>query len=370
MSLERDRVFMEHAVEIGRRGRFWSAPNPSVGCVLAHEGNIVAAGFTQPAGQQHAEIMALQAVDDARGMTAYVTLEPCSHSGRTAPCATALIDAGVRRVVVALEDPNPKVAGQGIAALREAGITVEVGLLAERVEADIAGFLLRMRRGWGRITLKVAASLDGRTAMASGESHWITGQQARRDVQAWRAQSDAIITGVDTVIADNCRLTLREADLPLEDEDKSRALAHPPRRIVLDSKGRTPPDAAVLQGAQTVVVTTGAIRLPASAHVETVAADAAGRVLLQDWIRLLGQAEFNEILVEAGPTLSGALIREGWVDRFLLYQAPLILGASARPTAALEINRLSDAPHFVFQEVTRLGEDLRIIATRVTASTD
>lgn len=364
MSLERDRVFMEHAIEIGRSGRFWSAPNPPVGCVLVQQDKVVATGFTQPAGQQHAEIMALQAVDDARGMTAYVTLEPCSHQGRTPPCAKALIDAGVQRVVVALEDPNPEVSGQGIAALRAAGIVVDAGMFAEAVESDLAGFLLRMRRGWGRITLKMAASLDGRTAMASGESQWITGPMARRDVQLWRAQSDAIVTGVDTVITDNCRLTLRAEDLPLEDSEKSRALAHPPTRVVLDSKGRTPPEAAVLQGAQTMVVTTGAARFGPSVRVESVAADDAGRVLLKDWIRLLGEAQFNEILVEAGPTLSGALIRGGWVDRLLVYQAPKLLGASARPIAALEVDLLSAAPSFVFQDVTRIGEDLRIIALR------
>ena len=237
MSLERDRVFMEHAIEIGRCGRFWSAPNPPVGCVLVQRDTIVATGFTQPAGQPHAEIMALQAIDDARGMTAYVTLEPCNHHGRTPPCTEALIQAGISRVVVALEDPNPEVSGQGIARLRGADITVEVGLLADEVEADLAGFLLRMRRGWGRITLKVATSLDGRTAMASGESQWITGETARRDVQLWRAQSDAIVTGVNTVMTDNCKLTLRAHDLPLQDADKSRALAYPPTRIVLDSKG-------------------------------------------------------------------------------------------------------------------------------------
>jgi len=367
MSRERDRVLMEHAIEIGRHGRFWSAPNPAVGCVLAHQDTIVATGFTQPAGQPHAEIMALQGVDDARGMTAYVTLEPCSHHGRTPPCIGALIEAGVSRVVVGLEDPNPDVSGRGIAALREAGVTVEVGLLGDRVSVDLQGFLLRMRRGWGRITLKVAASLDGRTAMASGESQWITGAAARRDVQLWRAQSDAIVTGVETVIADDCRLTLRADDLSLEEGDKARALAHPPTRMVLDSRGRTPANAAVLQGAPAVVVTTGATDFSTSVQV---ASDPAGRIVLEDWIRVLGEAQYNEILVEAGPTLSGALIREGWVDRVLLYQAPKFLGACARPIGAFEVEQLSAAPGFVFQDVTRIGEDLRIIATRARSGSE
>lgn len=370
MSLERDRVFMEHAIEIGRCGRFWSVPNPPVGCVLVQQDTIAATGFTQPVGQPHAEIMALQAIDDARGMTAYVTLEPCNHHGRTPPCTEALIQAGISRVVVALEDPNPEVSGQGISRLRGAGIAVEVGLLADEVEGDLAGFLLRMRRGWGRITLKVATSLDGRTAMASGESQWITGETARRDVQLWRAQSDAIVTGVNTVMTDNCKLTVRAQDLPLQDADKARALAYPPTRIVLDSKGRTPHHAAVLEGAQTIVVTTGATDFPASVHVESVASDDAGCVSLKDWIRLLGKAQFNEILVEAGPTLSGALIREGWVDRLLWYQAPKLLGVSARPVADFDVALLSDAPDFTLQDVTRIGEDLRIIATRTGVQAD
>ena len=368
MSPERDRMFMEQAIEVGRCGRFWSAPNPSVGCVLVREDKVVATGFTQPAGQSHAEIMALRSLDDAKGVTAYVTLEPCSHHGRTPPCTNALIDAGVRRVVVAVQDPNPEVSGQGIAALRGAGIDVDIGLLADRVEAEIAGFLLRMRRGWGRITLKVATSLDGRTAMASGESQWITGRAARRDVQIWRAESDAIVTGVETVIADNCRLTLRSEELPLEESDKARALAHPPMRMVLDSAGRTPADAAVLQGDRAILVTTVDTTFSTAVQVEALAADQAGRVSLKDWIDLLGRLEFNEIFVEAGPTLSGALIRDGWVDRLLVYQAPKFLGASARPVAGFAIEALSDTPSFEFQDVTRIGDDLRIIATRVTAS--
>ena len=221
-----DRRWMQRAIELGRQARYWSAPNPPVGCVLIRDDQEIGAGFTQPAGQAHAEVMALKAAGDATGATAYVTLEPCSHQGQTGPCAKALIDAGVGRVVVALEDPNPQVAGSGIAALRSVGIEVELGEGADLVEADLAGFLLRMRRGYGRITLKIAMSLDGRTAMASGESQWITGEVARQDLQRLRAQSDLMVTGVGTVLADDCRLTLRADELPLDAKDKELSLIH------------------------------------------------------------------------------------------------------------------------------------------------
>ena len=189
MTHDDDRAWMERAITLGRKARYWSAPNPAVGCVLLRDGVVLGEGFTQPVGNAHAEIMALQAARDAHGpegvagATAFVTLEPCSHEGRTGPCAEALIEARIQRAVVAIEDPNPVVSGQGLSALRDAGIAVELGSCAEQVEQDLAGFLLRMRRGYGRVTLKLATSLDGRTAMASGESQWITGSSARQDVQ-------------------------------------------------------------------------------------------------------------------------------------------------------------------------------------------
>ena len=353
---------MQRAIELGRQARYWSAPNPPVGCVLVRDDQEVGAGFTQPAGQAHAEVMALNAAGDATGATAYVTLEPCSHHGQTGPCASALIDAGVARVVVAVEDPNPQVAGSGITALRAAGIEVELGEGADRVEADLAGFLLRMRRGYGRITLKIAMSLDGRTAMASGESQWITGEDARADVQGLRAEADLIVTGVGTVLADDCRLTLRADELPLDGEDKDRALAHPPARMVLDSKGRMPADAQILEGGQTTVVTTQNIALDESGQTAVLGADAEGRVDISAWTQYLGEQAFNEILVEAGATLSGALLRGGWVDRLIIYQAPKLLGDDARAMAAMNFSALADAPEFQINEVARIGADLRIIA--------
>ena len=353
---------MQRAIELGRCARYWSAPNPPVGCVLVRDDQEIGAGFTQPAGQAHAEVMALNAAGDVNGATAYVTLEPCSHQGQTGPCASALIDAGVSRVVVAVEDPNPQVAGSGIAALRAEGIDVDVGEGADQVEADLAGFLLRMRRGYGRITLKIAMSLDGRTAMPSGESQWITGEDARTDVQRLRAESDLMVTGVGTVLADDCRLTLRADELPLDDEDKERALAHPPARMVLDSKGRTPADARILAGGETTVITTENIALGEPSQVVVLGADARGRVDIGAWLQHLGEQSFNEIMVEAGPTLSGALLKGGWVDRLIIYQAPKLLGDDARAMAAMNFSALTEAPEFEINEVTRIGEDLRIIA--------
>lgn len=354
---------MQRAIELGRQARYWSAPNPPVGCVLVRDDQEIGAGFTQPAGQAHAEVMALNAAGNANGALAYVTLEPCSHQGQTGPCASALIDAGVARVVVAVEDPNPQVAGSGIAALRSAGIEVEVGEGADQVEADLAGFLLRMRRGYGRITLKIAMSLDGRTAMPSGESQWITGEDARADVQRLRAEADLIVTGVGTVLADDCRLTLRADELPLEGEDKERALAHPPARMVLDSKGRTPAGAQILKGGHTTVITTQNIALGESGQAVVLGADAEGRIDICAWMQYLGEQAFNEIMVEAGPTLSGALLQGGWVDRLIIYQAPMLLGDEARAMAAMKFSALADAPEFEINEVTRLGKDLRIMAT-------
>ena len=353
---------MQRAIELGQQARYWSAPNPPVGCVLVRDDQEIGAGFTQPAGQAHAEVMALNAAGDATGATAYVTLEPCSHQGQTGPCVSELIDADVARVVVAVEDPNPQVAGSGIAALRAAGIDVELGEGADQVEADLAGFLLRMRRGYGRITLKIAMSLDGRTAMASGESQWITGEDARADVQRLRAEADLIVTGVDTVLADDCRLTLRADELPLDADAKDRALAHPPARMVLDSKGRTPADAQILAGGDTTVISTENSALGESDQTIVLGADAEGRVDIRAWVQYLGEQAFNDILVEAGATLSGALLEGGWVDRLIIYQAPKLLGDAARAMAAMDFPALADAPEFEINEVTRIGTDLRIIA--------
>jgi diaminohydroxyphosphoribosylaminopyrimidine deaminase/5-amino-6-(5-phosphoribosylamino)uracil reductase len=367
-----NRAWMERAITVGRKARYWSAPNPPVGCVLLRDGAVIGEGFTQPVGNAHAEIMALQAARDLHGpegvagATAFVTLEPCSHEGRTGPCVEALIEARIKRVVVAIEDPNPAVSGQGLSALRDAGIAVELGICAEQVEQDLAGFLLRMRRGYGRITLKLATSLDGRTAMASGESQWVTGSSARQDVQRLRAEADVIVTGIGTVLADDCRLTLRADALPLSDGDKARALAHAPARMVLDSRARTPLTARILEGESTTIVTTVTTQpgdLGAETKICQLPADAEGRVALTAWVDVLRQRAYNEILVEAGPTLAGAMLKEGWVDQLVVYQAPKLLGDAARPMAIMAVDALAEAIELNITEVTRLDTDLRIIAT-------
>jgi diaminohydroxyphosphoribosylaminopyrimidine deaminase/5-amino-6-(5-phosphoribosylamino)uracil reductase len=361
-----DRALMQRAIDLGRQARFWAAPNPAVGCVLARDGEVIGSGYTQPVGQAHAEVMALQSAVNAQRSTAYVTLEPCSHQGHTGPCAQALIDAGVTRVVVAIEDPNPSVSGQGIALLRSAGIAVEVGVLADQAEQHLAGFLLRMRRGWGQITLKVAASLDGRVAMATGESQWITCETSRQDVQRLRAESDLIVTGIGTVLADDCQLTLRPDQSSLSSEESERALRSPPHRMVLDSQGRTPINARILNGSPTTVVTAPGIKMDSSIEQHQLPVDQRGRIVLGDWAHYLGAQSFNTILIEAGPQLSGALIEGGWVDRLVVYQAPCLLGDTGRPMAGFAIDTLSESPKFQLEEVTRSGTDLRIMATPMT----
>ena len=367
MSEAADRALMQRAIDLGRQARFWAAPNPAVGCVLARDGEVIGSGYTQPVGQAHAEVMALQSAVNAQQSTAYVTLEPCSHQGHTGPCAQALIEAGVTRVVVAIEDPNPSVSGQGIALLRAAGIAVEVGVLADQAEQHLAGFLHRMRRGWGQVTLKVAASLDGRVAMATGESQWITCEASRQDVQRLRAESDLIVTGIGTVLADDCQLTLRPDQSSLSSEESERALRSPPHRMVLDSQGRTPVDARVLKGAPTTVITAPGIEMAVSITQHQLPVDQGGRIVLDEWVHYLGTRSFNSILIEAGPQLSGALIEGGWVDRLVVYQAPCLLGDTGRPMAGFAIDTLAESPKFQLEEVTRFGADLRIMATPMAA---
>lgn len=364
-----DQHFMALALAEARKGRFWASPNPHVGCVIVRDGVELARGFTQPPGGCHAEIDALNKVSDARGATAYVTLEPCAHTGRTGPCADALIGAGLARVVVAIEDPYPEVAGRGLAKLRAAGIEVVTGVLAAEARAEIAGFLLRVTRGWGKVRLKLASSLDGRTAMASGESQWVTGAAARADVQCLRAESCAIVTGIGTVLADDCSLTVRKAQLPLTGDALLRATTRQPLRAVLDTHLQTPPDAAVLNGPGKSLVFYDHLRASAvdksqwPEHVELVPTEVVdGRLELVGVFKTLADHGVNTILVEAGPTLAGTLLEAGLVDEMVIYQAPKLLGASARPLVSSTFNRLLDAPQLRLLEVSRVGDDLRIIA--------
>ena len=357
--------FMARALEISRLGRYWAAPNPHVGCVLVREGAVIAEGFTQPAGGNHAEVEALaRAGELARGATAYVTLEPCAHTGRTGPCVEALIAAGVAEVIIGLEDPNPLVNGAGIRALRDAGISVVTGIHGTEIRAELQGFLLRMSRGWGRVRLKLASSLDGRTAMASGESQWITSPEARADVQRLRAESSAVLTGIGTVLADDCSLTVRAEELGLTGDTLARATTRAPTRVVLDSNARLPSAARCLgESAPLWVMTAEGNNVPAPARVIPIARTADGLLDLQAVMARLGKEGMNEILVECGPTLAGALLRASLIDELVIYQAPLLLGKSARPLVDLAFDTLLEGVRLAYRDIRQIGPDLRMMAS-------
>jgi diaminohydroxyphosphoribosylaminopyrimidine deaminase / 5-amino-6-(5-phosphoribosylamino)uracil reductase len=359
-----DRTAMQRALALAARGMQTSDPNPRVGCVIARGERIVGEGWHERAGEAHAEVAALRAAgNNATGATVYVTLEPCSHQGRTAPCAMALTAARVARVVYAIADPNPLVNGRGAAALREAGITVEAGLLEAEARELNAGFVKRMQQGRPFVRVKLAMSLDGRTALANGQSKWITGELARQDVHGWRARSSAIMTGIGTVLSDDPRLDVR---LPAE---TSATPARQPMRIVLDSQLRTPPAAQMFGVGGEVLILTGLAALDATraaalsargARVESLPAGADG-IELTAVLDRLGELEVNELLVEAGATLAGRLLRQQLVDELIVYVAPRLLGPTARALVELpELSVLADAPGFAFVEAAPVGEDLRL----------
>ena len=350
-----DAAHMARALELARRGLFTTDPNPRVGCVIADGERVIGEGWHERAGGPHAEVAALAAADaPVRGATAYVTLEPCSHQGRTPPCADALIAAGIGRVVYAMRDPNPKVDGGGAAKLAAAGVRVEGGLLEAESRALNAGFVSRMTRGRPWVTVKLAASLDGGTALPGGESRWITGEAARDDVQQLRARSSAVMTGSGTVLADDPRLDVR---LP--------GATRQPLRVVLDSNLRTPPAARILAppGAALLLCTAedgdraGALRA-AGAEVARVAS-ADGRVDLAAALALLASREVNELLVECGAGLAGAFLAAGLVDELLLYVAPTLLGRGARKLVDLESPvTMADRLQFSIVERQDVGGDL------------
>ena len=370
MSAPFDTRMMARALQLARRGRYWARPNPHVGCVLARDGAIIGEGFTQPAGGNHAEIQALRDAGDAAGATAYVTLEPCSHQGRTGPCADALVTAGVVRVVVATGDPNPLVGGHGLAKLRAAGVAVEVGLLQEEARAVTAGFLARMSRGRGRVRAKLAMSLDGRTAMASGASQWITGAAARADVQRLRAASCAIVTGIGTVLDDDCALTVRPAEMLAGQQDAPLLVTDPdraPLRVVLDSRLRTPAAAAVLDdSAPSLLCHDEGIAVPAAIEASGVERLPLRRgtdgLDLHALMEHLSARQSNEILVESGPRLAGALLRAGLLDELIVYMAPALMGSAARPLLALPLDRMADKVPLHIEDIRRVGQDWRITA--------
>lgn len=343
---------MQQALALAARGLYTTWPNPRVGCVLVRDGQIVGQGYHQRAGEPHAEVFALrEAGSNARDATAYVTLEPCSHYGRTPPCADALIEAGVARVVAAMKDPDPRVSGRGLECLRQAGIEVITGV-AEQAALDLnRGFVSRITRARPWIRLKLACSLDGRTAMASGESQWITGPEARADVHHWRAASDAVITGSGTVLADDPQLLARGID----------SECRQPLRLVADSRWRTPANAQVLQGEPAWLV--GVAQPPAELAQRTRCLSlpgVAGRVDLAALLAALNEADIGELLVEAGAGLAGGFVQAGLVDELLLYQAPMLLGHEARPLVSLPgLETLAQAPRFQVVDTLRLGNDLR-----------
>lgn len=402
-----DHLHMAHALRLAGRGLYTTQPNPRVGCVIAHGAEVVGVGWHQHAGEPHAEVLALRAAGArARGATVYVTLEPCAHYGRTPPCALAVVEAGVARVVAATGDPSPKIAGRGFAMLRSAGIEVEVGLLAAPARELNPGFFSRVERGRPWLRLKQAMSLDGRTALANGRSQWITGAAARADVQHWRARSSAILTGSGTVLADDPRLTVRlphflpaapavadsatpgadrletagkgllsagsaggeggGADFPGAASGPSHGVDFmPPLRVVLDGRLRTPAASHVLDGsAPTLLVHAvgAACTDERFARVErTVVAAHDGRMDLPAVLALLGARGCNEVQVEAGPTLGGALFAAGLVDELLLYVAPLLLGDAALPL--LHLPPLADMAgrwHLRLVEQRMLGTDWRL----------
>ena len=351
---------MAHALAWAARGLYTTSPNPRVGCVIVRDRRVIAAGFTQPAGQAHAEVQALHAARaagvDVQGATVYVTLEPCSHFGRTPPCADALIAAGVGRVVAAIADPNPLVAGQGMAKLQAAGIATRCDVLGEQARELNIGFFSRMQRGVPWVRMKSAASLDGKTALHDGRSQWITGAPARADGHAWRARACAILTGIGTVLEDDPQLTVREVFTPRQ-----------PQRIVIDSRLQISPAARVLAGGGTLVV--------AAAHDEAkeaalravgcdilVLANAHGKVDLPALLRELGRRGINELHVEAGAKLNGSLIREGCVDELLLYLAPSLLGDARGMFELAPLANLDRAQQLEFYRVEQIGRDMRILA--------
>lgn len=350
--LDADSIFMQRAIQLAQQGIYSTRPNPAVGCVIVKDGQIIGEGFHPKAGEPHAEVFALrQAGAHAAQATAYVTLEPCAHYGRTPPCAEGLVKAGVSRVVMASLDPNPLVSGKGKAILEAAGIVTTVGVLEQQARNLNKGFLQVMAGGRPYVRLKMAASLDGRTAMASGESKWITGAEARQDVQHWRALSGAVITGINTVLADNPGLNVRE----LADHFPVDQVVQP-LRVVLDRQGRFSASASnLLQHKDQLLLVGQAVQPVAGVEYWTTRSLAD---LLQ---QLKADKKIYDVLVEAGPTLAAAFLQAGLVDELIVYLAPTILGSQARPMFDLALSRMQEQYRLQISELTQVGQDIRVI---------
>jgi len=353
-----DHRWMARALELAERGLFTTTPNPRVGCVIVRDGECVGEGWHVRAGEPHAEVHALaMAGEAARGATAYVTLEPCSHHGRTPPCAEALVRAGVARVVAAMQDPNPLVAGRGLARLREAGIATLAGVLETEARELNIGFVSRMTRGRPWLRLKAAATLDGKTALDNGVSQWITGDDARRDAHRWRARSCAVLTGIGTVRDDDPQLNVRA--IPTERQ---------PLRVVVDARLDTPLNARLLDGGPVLIAAAvdDPARIAALHHRGAdvvVLPNQGGKVDLSALLAELGRRGINEVLAESGFKLNGSLLREGCVDELVLYLAPSLVGDAARGLFNLPaLSSLADKRKLAFRDVRLVGCDLRIVA--------
>lgn len=367
-----DQQYMQRAIALAKEGLYTTSPNPRVGCVLVRDGRVIGEGFHLRAGEGHAEVNAIAhavaEVGDVTGATAYVTLEPCSHTGKTPPCCDALINAGIQRVVVAMQDPNPLVAGNGQRRLRTAGVDVEVGIMEAEARALNPGFIKRMETGLPWVRAKLASSLDGRTAMASGESQWITGAPARSDVQRLRAQSCAIVSGVDTVILDNAALTVRADQLGFPDAKAQMIARRQPLRVILDSTLRLPASSAILSQPGHTIVVAAVENLEARKALEAQGAEVmllpgqSDRVDLAKVLKVLGEAQCNEVLVEAGATLVGAFWQRQFIDALTVYMAPTLLGSEARPLMNLPFQRMSQQQRLVIESITPIGDDWRIDA--------
>jgi diaminohydroxyphosphoribosylaminopyrimidine deaminase/5-amino-6-(5-phosphoribosylamino)uracil reductase len=364
-----DERLMRRAIELALLGRYTNHPNPRVGCVIAQGERVIGEGWHRKWGEAHAEVQALQAAGDAaRGATAYVTLEPHSYHGRTPPCTDALIRAGVRRVVCGTLDPNPQVHGEGVRLLRAAGIEVAIGLCEDAVLELNRGFEKRMRTGMPRVTVKIAASLDGRVALANGASRWITGPDARADVQRLRAESGAVVTGIETVLADDPQLNVRDPAIEL--------LGRQPLRVVLDTRLRMPATARMLAQEGEVLVVTAEQNAGQADALRRTGAEIIGapltsdaRLDLEHVLRELGRRQCNDVLVEAGPTLAGAVLQLGLADALIVYVAPVLLGPDARAMAQLpSLARLEDARRYALKRSEQIGPDLKLTLVPAAAS--
>jgi diaminohydroxyphosphoribosylaminopyrimidine deaminase/5-amino-6-(5-phosphoribosylamino)uracil reductase len=357
-----DTAHMAQALALAEQALYLTSPNPRVGCVITRaEGVVLGSGYTQAAGQAHAEVMALRDAQaqghSVQGATAYVTLEPCSHQGRTGPCCDALVQAGIQRVVASVQDPNPQVAGQGVARLRAAGVQVDVGLMADAARELNIGFFKRMQHGMPWVRMKIAASLDGQTALTNGQSQWITHDAARQDGHAWRARACAVLTGIGTVLEDDPLLDVRAVATPRQ-----------PSLVVVDSRLETPLNAKLFgpkrpvwfYAAQDDVEKRRALEVQAASV--SCLSDATGKVDLARMLRDLAQRGVNELHVEAGHKLNGSLLRAGLVDELLVYMAPLLIGQGRGMSNLGPLSNLQEALALDFHEVTQIGLDLRILA--------